>query len=279
MFHKGCFPPRHSVFHNKYYMRNLQKYIALTAFALPMAQQAQTVIGFEDESQFKSIGVYDSWAHSPFRTGALKGNVQIVDNDQLNAPDAETGVVPNGTAKLLAFQRSRFAGNLFGARIDLKEPIKLTPKKQFVHVMIHKEKAGRVMLIGLGKRPERVGQKETEQFTVLSSKTITPGKWQDAVFAINGAEGVVYGIYPINFPKNTKQSRSDRYTSSIGFSCASSGKQTIAVNQKTTQKLYTEVFSEGFCVKPGESVTPTVNYTPGTWMHSYVYLDKGIEII
>ena len=41
-------------------MRNLQKYIALTAFALPMAQQAQTVIGFEDESQFKSIGVYDS---------------------------------------------------------------------------------------------------------------------------------------------------------------------------------------------------------------------------
>ena len=143
MFHKGCSPPRHSVFHNKYYMRNLQKYIALTAFALPMAQQAQTVIGFEDESQFKSIGVYDSWAHSPFRTGALKGNVQIVDNDQLNAPDAETGVVPNGTAKLLAFQRSRFAGNLFGARIDLKEPIKLTPKKQFVHVMIHKEKAGR----------------------------------------------------------------------------------------------------------------------------------------
>lgn len=313
MFHKGCSPPRHSVFHNKYYMRNLQKYIALTAFALPMAQQAQTVIGFEDESQFKSIGVYDSWAHSPFRTGALKGNVQIVDNDQLNAPDAETGVVPNGTAKLLAFQRSRFAGNLFGARIDLKEPIKLTPKKQFVHVMIHKEKAGRVMLIGLGKRPERVGQKETEQFTVLSSKTITPGKWQDAVFAINGAEGaevnalvvvpdcesthnlaadfaayideievnssgasrIVYGIYPINFPKNTKQSRSDRYTSSIGFSCASSGKQTIAVNQKTTQKLYTEVFSEGFCVKPGESVTPTVNYTPGTWMHSYVYLDKG----
>ena len=238
MFHKGCSPPRHSVFHNKYYMRNLQKYIALTAFALPMAQQAQTVIGFEDESQFKSIGVYDSWAHSPFRTGALKGNVQIVDNDQLNAPDAETGVVPNGTAKLLAFQRSRFAGNLFGARIDLKEPIKLTPKKQFVHVMIHKEKAGRVMLIGLGKRPERVGQKETEQFTVLSSKTITPGKWQDAVFAINGAEGaevnalvvvpdcesthnlaadfaayideievsssgasrIVYGIYPINFP-------------------------------------------------------------------------------
>ena len=55
MFHKGCSPPRHSVFHNKYYMRNLQKYIALTAFALPMAQQAQTVIGFEDESQFKSV--------------------------------------------------------------------------------------------------------------------------------------------------------------------------------------------------------------------------------
>ena len=53
MFHKRCSPPRHSVFHNKYYMRNLQKYIALTAFALPMAQQAQTVIGFEDESQFK----------------------------------------------------------------------------------------------------------------------------------------------------------------------------------------------------------------------------------
>lgn len=294
-------------------MRNLSKYIALTAFALPLTQQAQTVIGFEDNSQFKSIGVYDSWAHSPFRTGALQGNVQIVDNDQLNTADAETGIAPNATAKLLAFQRSRFAGNLYGARIDLNAPIKLTPKKQFVHVMLYKEKAGRVMLIGLGKRPERAGQKETEQFCVLSSKTITPGKWQDAVFAINGAEGaevsalvvvpdcesthnlqadfaayideievstssssrIVYGIYPINVAKTTQQTRTDRYTNSIALSCASAGTQTIAVNQLTTKKLYTEAFSEGFNVKPGETVTPTVNYTPGTWMHSYVYLDKG----
>ena len=294
-------------------MGNLSKYIALTAFALPLTSLAQTVIGFEDNKQFKSIGVYDSWAHSPFRTGELKGNVQIVDNDQLNAPDAESGVTPNATTKLLAFQRSRFASNRYGARIDLNNPIQLTPKKQFVHVMIYKEKAGRVMLIGLGKRPERAGQKETEQFCVLSNKTITPGKWQDAVFTINGAEGVevnslvvvpdcesthnlqadfaayideievsasaasriVYGIYPINVSKTTQQTRTDRYTSSIALSSPSGGNQNIEVNQLTTKRLYTESFQKGFCVKAGETVSPSVNYTPGTWMHSYIYIDKG----
>lgn len=291
----------------------IKKYIALSALALSPAVNAQTVIGFEDSGQYKSIGVYDSWAQSPFRTGALQGNVQVVDNDQLNAPDAETGTVANATAKLLAFQRSRFAGNLYGARIDLKTPIKLTPKKQYVHVMINKPKAGRVMLIGLGKRVDRPGQKDTEQFCVLSNKTVTPGKWYDAVFAVSGAEGVdvtslvvvpdcesthnlsedfaayideievntsaasriVYGIYSINVSKSTKLSRSDRYTNSISFSASSSGTQTLAVNQQTNKNLYHEFLSEGFAVKPGESVTTSVNYTPGTWMHSYVYLDKG----
>ena len=33
-----------------------------------------------DSLDYKSLGVYDKWEHSPFRSGKLKGNWKIVDN-------------------------------------------------------------------------------------------------------------------------------------------------------------------------------------------------------
>ena len=55
--------------------------------------------------------------------------------------------------QVLGFQRSRYGSNTFGARIDLKQPFALTKETKYVHVMIHKPKAGRTMLIGLGNVP------------------------------------------------------------------------------------------------------------------------------
>ena len=62
----------------------LKNITALCAFAalygMADAQTAElTPINFEDDN-LKAVGVYDTWADSPFRTGKLAGNVAIVDN-------------------------------------------------------------------------------------------------------------------------------------------------------------------------------------------------------
>ena len=68
----------------------LKNIFALAALAFPMFASAQTEITFETQD-YKSIGVYDTWEASPFRTGVLKGNYQVIDNhltyvdDQLSA--------------------------------------------------------------------------------------------------------------------------------------------------------------------------------------------------
>ncbi len=293
---------------------NIKRYSGLAALAIALTSGAQTTINFEDNSQYKAIGVYDSWQQSPFRTGELKGNVKVITNE-LTGTDAVTGITPNASASMLAFQRSRHAGNLYGARIDLVTPIALSPTAKYAHVLIHKEKEGRVMLIGLGKRSDRAGQKETEQFCVLSTNSVKTGKWYDAVFPISGAEGVEvhalvvvpdcesthdlsadfaayfdeieitssptprisYDFYPVNFDKENVLSRSDRYTNTIGLTSPSDGTQSIDVGQQSSKKVYIERLDKAFAAKAGEKVAPSVNYTPGTWMHSYIYLDRNSD--
>ncbi|MGN0216412.1 MAG: hypothetical protein ACI4BG_07715, partial [Prevotella sp.] len=92
-----------------------------------------------DSLAWRTIGVYDSWEHSPFMTGQLKGNTQVAQG-------------------FIAFQRSRYGSNTFGLRIDLSRTFELTPQPKYIHVRLLKPKAGRTMLIGLGKRRERAAQ-------------------------------------------------------------------------------------------------------------------------
>ena len=158
----------------------MKKLFAISLCLLPLAATAQS-IGFETHD-YKSLGVYDKWEHSPFRTGELEGNVAVTAN-----PDKEN----NPSAKVLGFQRSRYASNIFGARIDLPEPFALSPSGKVVHVLVNRQMKGRVMLVGLGKRTDRPGQSaEAEQFWVYSSTEVPAGKWADAVFHIKSAEGV-----------------------------------------------------------------------------------------
>ncbi|MDE6119710.1 MAG: hypothetical protein K2F82_07575, partial [Muribaculaceae bacterium] len=104
-------------------------------------------------------------------------------------PETEEPV--NGSEYVLAAQRSRFAGNRFGVRIDLDETFELTPTARYVHVYIHTPKKGRAMLVGLGSRQERLDQNPyCEQFWELSSTGSQTDQWYDAVFAIKGAGGV-----------------------------------------------------------------------------------------
>lgn len=164
--------------------------IALAALGLPLAAMAQTVkIDFEDASGYKSLGVYDTWEESPFRLGTLKGNCAVIDN--FIDPANEDGVIVNDSKKILGVQRSRFGSNTFGARIDLNTPFDITPTYKYVHVKIYKPIEGRVMLVALGKRPDRAGQSnDVEQAWAYSTSVSAANQWFDAVFPIKGCNGV-----------------------------------------------------------------------------------------
>ena len=276
------------------------------------AQTTEEVrIDFENQN-YKALGVYDTWLKSPFRSqnkqaAALEGNVQVVSNIDKNY-DEILKATPNASNNVLGFQRSRFGSNTFGARIDLKQPFALTKETKYVHVMIHKPKAGRTMLIGLGKRTDRAGQSvDTEQFWELSTREVEPNKWVDAVFPVKGAGGIeIHSLvvvvdcedtnglkddflayidnivvnneaftttnredYPMNYNKDAKCSRTDR-----GLKGISLGDQTFSVygDITTSTPAYTYLSKQAFFAKPGETLNPAVQYK-GVWMHSYVYLD------
>ena len=276
------------------------------------AQTTEEVrIDFENQN-YKALGVYDTWKKSPFRSqnkqaAVLEGNVQVVSNIDKNY-DEILKATPNASNNVLGFQRSRFGSNTFGARIDLKQPFALTKETKYVHVMIHKPKAGRTMLIGLGKRTDRAGQSvDTEQFWELSTREVEPNKWVDAVFPVKGAGGIeIHSLvvvvdcedtnglkddflayidnivvnneaftttnredYPMNYNKDAKCSRTDR-----GLKGISLGNQTFNVygDITTSTPAYTYLSKQAFLAKPGETLNPGVQYK-GIWMHSYVYLD------
>ena len=276
------------------------------------AQTTEEVrIDFENQN-YKALGVYDTWLKSPFRSqntqaAVLEGNVQVVSNIDKNY-DEILKATPNASDNVLGFQRSRFGSNTFGARIDLKQPFALTKETKYVHVMIHKPKAGRTMLIGLGKRTDRAGQSvDTEQFWELSTREVEPNKWVDAVFPVKGAGGIeIHSLvvvvdcedtnglkddflayidnivvnneaftttnredYPMNYNKDAKCSRTDR-----GLKGISLGDQTFSVygDITTSTPAYTYLSKQSFLAKPGETLNPAVQYK-GVWMHSYVYLD------
>ena len=163
---------------------------ALMFFGL--TANAQTTITFDTED-YAGISVYDKWEESPFRTGTLEGNAGVALNPS-TTPDEVLGVAPNSTAKVVAFQRSRYASNAYGVRIDLKEPIRVTKNLQYVHVMAYlkdKPTASRMMVMGLGKRIEASwsGQKndEVEQFWALTPANVEPKDgWQDIVVSFKG---------------------------------------------------------------------------------------------
>ena len=149
---------------------------ALMFFGL--TAKAQTTITFDTED-YKAIGVYDMWEESPFRTGKLEGNAGVATNPS-TTPDEVLGVAPNTTGKVVAFQRSRYASNAYGVRIDLKEPIRVTKELQYIHVMTYlkdKPADSRMMVIGLGKRLEESWSWQTgeeEQFWSTTTANVKP---------------------------------------------------------------------------------------------------------
>lgn len=171
----------------------MRNYILLTVFATSIAASAQT-IGFED-NDYKSLGIYDTWEASPFRTGELEGHYAVIDN-HLTGVEETLGEAPNPSKKILAVQRSRFGSNTFGVRVDLNNSFELTPQAQYLHVMVNRPYSGRIMVVGLGKRSDRPSQSpETEQFWAMSTTDVQANKWVDVVLPIKGNGGIdIYSL-------------------------------------------------------------------------------------
>lgn len=286
------------------------KYMCLAGLFFPIAavaQQDKTLCDFESTESYKSVRAYDTCPTSPFNLSNLKGNVQVVEND-LNAEDSELGFAPNGSNYILGVQRSRYGSNTFGALVELKEPLALKRETQYVHVKFYSTQDAPVMLIGLGNRDDRPWQPATtEQFWSVPTSKVHAGAWQDVVFPIMSANGISIksllvvvdrqsphnqmsdfavfidditlsskanpffskSVYPINYEENTAHTRGDgRYVKNIKF-----GSQSVAINQNSDKKLYFNKTENIFLAKPGETVTPTIDWK-GEWMHGYAYLDK-----
>lgn len=285
----------------------LKNIFAFALMVMPFMAMSQINITFENQD-YKQLGVYDTWEASPFRTGELNGNYAVIDN-HLKYDDEQLGIKPNSSDKILAIQRSRFGSNTFGVRIDLNETFELTPTLKYVHVKLYRPYSGRVMVVGLGKRRERLDQsKEAEQFWAMSTSNIGADKWHDVVLPIKGNGGIdiysliivpdcesphnytedaicyvdeikvndnpvselVYDYYPTSMDKKQQYTRNDRHLDAVKLQ---SGDETQVKNMPTSPRtVYSNVTSEQLFVKAGETVTPSVAYE-GTWMHAYAYVD------
>ena len=266
---------------------------------------AETTLCQFEEADYNAISTYDYWDKSPFNTGDLTGQIDVVDNPY--SDDI------NGSGKVLAFQRSRYGSHLYGARIDLTTPIALSPTPQYIHVLMYKPVSGRVALVGLGKRDDWADQPATTvQFVTPATKELDANKWVDAVFSVYGNDAAelhslvivpdvdshlatetdyvayfdeivinddsqqrfTFDPYPLNFEATQEKTRpAERNLDSISVS-GNMGAM-YRSNLADVSTVYADKTSaDPILLKVGESVTVSFGYT-GSWMHRYVYLDKG----
>jgi len=87
------------------------------------------------------------------------------------------------------------------------------------------------------------------------------------------------GFYSINFDKKTSVDTYDnafngRYLKHITLDSPTFGTQVVYIGQMESKKLYTYVPDAYFMAKAGETVSVSVDWLYGAWMHAYVYLDR-----
>ena len=280
----------------------------LVCALLPSLAFAQRVT-FESTEEYRSLGAYDTWEQSPFRTGVLNGSnyVALVANPDMEEKDAP-GVATNASENVLAVQRSRYGSNTFGARVDLNEPFCLGTSKRYVHVLVNKPEGegGVVMLIGLGKRHDWEGQKpETEQFWVTASLS-TQGQWNDLVFPVTTNESVdIHSLVVvpdlasphlrtsdfvayiddielndsprpryqvINYPLNFDSNQKPTRTDRALTKLTFTGEGVKDVTVPTTTVYNNLTETAMVFAKAGSDVTVKMTYR-GAWMSGYAYVD------
>ena len=263
----------------------------MAALATALGANAQTTQCDFETQDYAGVSTYDSWTDSPMRDARFANHARVVDNpykDDVNPTD-----------KVVGFQRSRYGGMFYGARIDLNEPIALSPTEQYVHAFIYSPKGGRVGLVALGKRATFADQEpDAEQLITLGTMEIPAGAWADAVFPIKGNENarimslviapdacinpgdgedfmayidnitvnnsaiprVAAGDYALNFSDDADMTRSDRHLDGISFNA--NGVTSSTTTPTCSSKVYADLTSQfTVSVKPGDRVNITYDWT------------------
>lgn len=164
-------------------MKKIISTILATVAFMPLLAQSMN-------GDYKSVGVYDTWEQSPFRTGVLTGNVQVIENHLYDA----NGV--NRTGHILGIQRSRFGSNTFGARVDLNSVVSIGRDGKYVHALVYSPIATQVQFVGLGKRTTNTWneKEDVEQFW-SEPVNISANRWTDIVSQVKTNENVeIYSI-------------------------------------------------------------------------------------
>jgi hypothetical protein len=117
--------------------------------------------------------------------------------------------------------------------------------------------------------------------TLISSKaayttTMTENKNLVAVFATTEGEVIEEddGTYPVNFPKNTAATRTDRNLNSVSLTVTGKDKQTINLSGNKVYKNQTRKAEQYFHCQPGDELKAEFGYS-GAWMHGYVFIDEN----
>lgn len=92
-----------------------------------------------------------------------------------------------------------------------------------------------------------------------------------AVFATS-ASFAQDGDYPLSFDKEQAYTHASRRLQSLTLSGSQDGDRTLEVPTTTVYNSLSRVFT----ARAGETVTVSFGYS-GTWMHGYVYLDRGCD--
>ena len=265
--------------------------LASSALSLSLGAQAQTTQCDFETQDYAGVSTYDSWEASPMRDARFARHARVVDNpykDDVNPTD-----------KVVGFQRSRYGGMFYGARIDLNDPIVLSPTTRYVHAYIYSPKGGQVGLVALGKRATFASQEpDAEQLVTLGTMEIPAGAWADAVFPIKGNENarimslviapdacpnpgegddfmayidnvtvndsplprVASGDYALSFADDQAMTRSDRHLDGISFSAG--GEVSSTTTAQCSSTVYADLTQEFIVsVKPGDRVNITYDWT------------------
>lgn len=96
-----------------------------------------------------------------------------------------------------------------------------------------------------------------------------------AFFSVLPISGYAQNVdYPITFDKNQNYTHSNRHLDAVSLNGSKDGNQQIVIAEP--RKVYTLIDTPAFTACAGETVTPVFGYT-GTWMHGYVYIDRGMD--
>ena len=189
-------------------------------------------------------------------------SVMVVDDNTISFPTTANGqykVTPGPTCEMPVF-------NPTGGKYTTDLMVTITSATEGAEIYYTLD----------GTNPTTASTRYSGLITLSKSLTMKAiaAKEGFAVSKVASADYIL-GDYTVNTPVNAPMTRTDRHLDVVRFTGNSGGSLTGTLPTTGTRLLYTDLTKSvtGYAL-PGETLTPSMTYT-GSWMHGYVYLDKG----